>query len=425
MIEQDKYLNGKLYFNLFENTVYVKGVYWHLNDHAMDEKDILYFRKHINILHFVDNEKGIISAMRYNAHLHECNPIVDKLNALEWDGTPRIHRLLPRFLGADECDYTTAVTKMILYGAIQRIMHPGIKFDNCPILADKKQGTGKSTMCKFLALDDKYFCDNLDDMNDSDKAYRKIRTSWIVELGEMVATRNTKEVEKIKAFLSQTYDTYCEKYAIVTENIPRHTIFIGTTNKPEFLPYDPTGQRRFYPVICHGERAEVHPMENEQDTRAYIEQCYAEAMVTGEAEGWPLMLDKKYDEELKRMREASTPDDTRIPVIQQWLDDHEKVETVCTRMIYFDILNRDSRTILSPQKWELQELSDIMNLNIKGWKKYRSPSGDDRKRVAWVNGDYGVQRAWVRDVDTNVDTDVDTNVDKDGFRPATEEEIIF
>ena len=401
IITQDHFMRDKLFFNLLENNVHVSNVFWDMEDHALSGKDILYFRKIINLRHGIDNEKAIISAMTYNAHLHEVNPLEQKLKSLKWDGTPRIHRLFPKYLGAEESEYTTAVTKMVLYGAIQRILQPGVKFDNCAILADRKQGSGKSTICRFLALDDNFFVDDLDDMGDGDKAYRKIRTAWIVELAEMLATRNSKTIETIKAFLSRKSDSYTEKYEVITEKIPRHCIFIGTTNKPEFLPYDPTGNRRFYPVLCDAKKAEIHPLANEAETRAYIEQCYAEAMVTGAEEGWPLEIDHKFDDELERQREASMPDDTRIPIIQEWLDGlSSDYPGVCSRMIYYECLNDDTNkhtsTTKPPEKWELQEISDIMNLNIKGWMKYRSPTGDDRKKIRGSRGSYGVQRAWVR-----------------------------
>lgn len=397
IITEDAYMCDKLFFNEFENNVHVINVFWNREDHVMNDEDIGYIRKSINILYRIDNEKNIISAMSFGARMRKYNPLVDKLKSLQWDGEPRIHNLLHKYLGADRSEYTTAVTKMLLYGAIQRILHPGIKFDNCVIFADRIQGSGKSTMCRLLAMEDKYFCDNLNDLGDSDKAYRKIRTAWIVELGEMVATRNTKTVEEIKAFLSRTHDTYTEKWSTITENVPRHSIFIGTSNKPEFLPNDPTGQRRFYPVLCNGRLAEKHPLENEQETRGFILQCYAEAMVSGESEGWPLTLDKKFDEELARMREASSPDDTRIPVIQEWLDSLDINAAVCSRMIYFECLHKNDEHPRDPEKWELQELSDIMNLSIEGWKKYKSSGGGDRKKIHTAFHDYGGQRAWVRE----------------------------
>jgi predicted P-loop ATPase len=46
----------------------------------------------------------------------------------------------------------------------------------------------------------------------------------------------------------------------------------------DFLPLDRTGNRRFLPVMVYPERAEVHILEDEAASRAYIVQMWAEAM---------------------------------------------------------------------------------------------------------------------------------------------------
>ena len=49
-------------------------------------------------------------------------------------------------------------------------------------------------------------------------------------------------------------------------------------NRQDFLPRDRTGNRRFIPVPVDAELAEVHILDNEEDSRAYIDQLWAEAM---------------------------------------------------------------------------------------------------------------------------------------------------
>lgn len=55
------------------------------------------------------------------------------------------------------------------------------------------------------------------------------------------------EIEGVKNFISKTEDSYRPAYGRVTKNFPRQCIFIGTTNRDEFLK-DDTGGRRFLPV---------------------------------------------------------------------------------------------------------------------------------------------------------------------------------
>ena len=57
-------------------------------------------------------------------------------------------------------------------------------------------------------------------------------------------------------------------------------MFGGTSNALDFLPLDRSGNRRFLPVMVYPERAEVHILDDEAASRAYIEQVWAEAMTT-------------------------------------------------------------------------------------------------------------------------------------------------
>ena len=55
-------------------------------------------------------------------------------------------------------------------------------------------------------------------------------------------------------------------------------MFAGTSNTLDFLPLDRTGNRRFLPVQVQAEAAEVHILEDEAASRAYIGQMWAEVM---------------------------------------------------------------------------------------------------------------------------------------------------
>lgn len=52
----------------------------------------------------------------------------------------------------------------------------------------------------------------------------------------------------------------------------------GTSNVINFLPLDRSGNRRFLPIMCDASKAEVHILENEAESRVYIEQMWAEMM---------------------------------------------------------------------------------------------------------------------------------------------------
>ena len=61
-------------------------------------------------------------------------------------------------------------------------------------------------------------------------------------------------------FIYATYNQYCNSIDI-------------TTFDNMLLRIDRTGNRRFVPVMVNKEKALHHPLENEEEIRAYIEQC--------------------------------------------------------------------------------------------------------------------------------------------------------
>ena len=107
--------------------------------------------------------------------------------------------------------------------------------------------------------------------------YRKLQGHWIIEMSEMIATANAKSIEEIKSFLSKQKETYKVPYETHPADRLRQCVFAGTTNRQDFLPRDRTGNRRFIPIPVDAELAEVHILDNEEVSRAYIDQLWAEA----------------------------------------------------------------------------------------------------------------------------------------------------
>ena len=120
---------------------------------------------------------------------------------LEWDGVSRIAEMLPKYLGADKCEYTTEVMTLLMKAMIHRIYHPGCKYEIMMCLVGG-QGVGKSTLFRLLAIKDEWFSDDLSRLGD-DNVYRKLQGHWLIEMPEMLGTVNTKTVEEIKSFLSR------------------------------------------------------------------------------------------------------------------------------------------------------------------------------------------------------------------------------
>ena len=105
-------------------------------------------------------------------------------------------------------------------------------------------------------------------------------------------------------------------------------------------------------------------MENEEETREYVRQCYAEVMASG---AYTMVLPVEYLETLQNAQEEATPEDTWIGMIQQFLDDSPELTIVCTRLIWHALFAGDQER--EPKRYELnvprKRLSGIIIIHTK------------------------------------------------------------
>ena len=224
----------------------------------------------------------VSAAVEATAQENAYHPIRDYLTGLEWDGVPRLEHWLHDFLGADDSEYTAGVGRMFMIGMVARIMQPGCKNDYMLIL-EGSQGIRKSTACKVLA-GGKYFSDSLPPIRDANKDLSQhLAGKWLIELAEMSATSRA-DCEALKAFLTRTEETYRPAYGRNEVRQPRQCVFIGTTNRSEYLR-DSTGDRRFWPVKCglNGQPIDIESLRDHRD------QLFAEAyhLFQSGAAWWP------------------------------------------------------------------------------------------------------------------------------------------
>lgn len=383
VFQNDPYLAGSLAYNLLAMKTYIVKPLWYdrPEGEAMDDTDMAYIRLYMENNYGLTCKEKIEVAAVLAAHENTFHPVQDYLNQLSWDGTERIRYCLHHFLGSDVDDFNYEVFKLFLMGAISRAFHPGCKFDVMLCLVGG-QGAGKSTFFRFLAVKDEWFSDDLRKLDDKD-VYEKLQGYWIIEMSEMIATANAKSIEEIKSFLSRQKENYRIRYDKFASDKLRKCVFGGTSNTMDFLPLDRSGNRRFLPVMVKTEEAEVHIMADQTESRAYIEQVWAEAMEIYRSGDFELKLPDKMQKMLKDRQQEFMPEDTKAGMIQAFLDSY-KGNTVCSKLLCKEALNH---TYDDPQNWELREICDIMNQSISGWNYFSNPRNF---------ADYGRQRGWER-----------------------------
>ncbi len=344
---------------------------------TMTDTDLHEIECYLEINYDLRSEKAVQKAIDIIANENRYNPILEHLKSLVWDGQPRIRTLLPRFLGAEENDYTEQATLLLMRAALRRLYEPGCKFD-CMICLVGEQGAGKSTFFRFLALKDEWFSDDLKRLED-ENIYRKLQGHWIIEMSEMLATANSRSIEDTKAFLSRQKDTYKIPYDRYPRDFPRQCVFVGTTNSPQFLPFDRSGNRRFIPVRINSEKAQINLLADEAASRAYFEQAWAEMMeIYRTEETHPLTLPEEMQDRLKTLQKEYMPDDPREGVLLSWLE-NKAPDYVCSLMIWREAFEEQGR----PKTWDVREINETMN-RLPDWKPVSS------HRFAA----YGTQRAW-------------------------------
>lgn len=336
---------------------------------------------------YIEQEFGIYSdkkhydALRILFQERSYNPVLEILQNLpKWDGVDRCETFLTKWALADDTPYVHECSRLIFAGGIWRMMLPGCKMDDVVVLIGR-QGGGKSSLIRFLALHDDYFGEIK--TVEGDKATEQLAGKWICEIPELAAFTRAKEVEAVKAFITRQKDSYRKPYDRNVDDRPRRCIFVGSTNNPNFL-VDLTGNRRFYPVQTRSVGYDLFKHENE--CRDYIAQCWAEALSKYNDGNMPNYADEKLVAEYRKAQDNATQDDWRIGAIESYLDDKAVGEFVCVKELMENVLSPDRDHPLNPTPRDSKDIGIIMS-RMDGWQ---------RTEIRRYTAKYGQQRGWIK-----------------------------
>ena len=252
----------------------------------------------------------IFDGLNVVAESHKFHPVRDYLDACEWDGVPRLERLLVDYLGAEDSPYTRAVTRKAFTAAVARIYRPGCKFDYM-LTVRGRQGLGKSALIKKLGGE--WFSDSFTTMQGKE-SYEQVQGVWLMEIGELAGMRKA-EAETIKLFISKTSDRFRPAYGRRIQEFPRQCVFIGTTNEAQFLK-DATGNRRFWVVDTPNT-----PARSMWDdlTPEVVRLVWGEA-VANYRKGEALFLPPELEAAAREIQEVYEEEDPRAGIVAQFLE---------------------------------------------------------------------------------------------------------
>jgi predicted P-loop ATPase len=177
---------------------------------------------------------------------HQCrrNEPRDWMSHLRWDGKERIAKFFPDYFGTPQTLYHHAVGFNFWVGMVARVYKPGCQLDNMVIL-EGKQGIYKSKALE--AIGGKWYMEASEELTSKD-FFVALAGKLIIEIADLDSFSRA-DTTRIKKVITCRTDRYRAPYGRSSQDHPRQSVFVGTTNEQHYLR-DNTGARRFWPMTC-------------------------------------------------------------------------------------------------------------------------------------------------------------------------------
>jgi hypothetical protein len=277
----------------------------------------------------------------------------DEVGAVRLDGHPVADVILKRFFIA----------------AVARAMRPGCDVPWMPVLVGS-QNVGKSAFLRYVTPPQESG-PSWSTTVQQGIGYLKekphiLHAGWIVVLDEVDRYFQRRYVEELKNLISTSSDYSAKKYQNEA-HYPRNFVIAGATNTKTFL-VDPTGNRRFFPIIVNGvvpspqdHRVRIIDLDRLQRDRDSIWAAAYAAYLAGESwtfNSYELSLIQQYIENF-------TADSPVAPLVARVLDTHTTG------------FSKGRRYIL------LSEVLQQMGLEVAQFKSVEGSVTDELKRLGW------------------------------------------
>jgi predicted P-loop ATPase len=243
----------------------------------LDDSDLLAIRIWVEERVTFDIGKDLTNeGVQAAAFTNRFHPVRNYLNALAWDGTPRLDTWLIDFLGVTDTPLHRAYAAKWMISAVKRIFEPGCKADSVLVL-EGPQDIGKSLALETLTTNKAWYTDHISDIGSKDSR-QELHGKWVVEHAEFDRLGKA-EAGRAKAFITTTTDSFRVPYGRTIQPFPRQCVFAVTINPGgdagQYLT-DESGNRRYWAVTC----AETWTDQNLVDFKAL---CAARDQLWGEA----------------------------------------------------------------------------------------------------------------------------------------------
>lgn len=200
---------------------------------------------HLSQRGYTISKDKAIDAAKAAAMANSFHPVVEYLDRVASDDNidaADLEQLGSLFWDTKDSLYDAMIRKTVI-GAVQRVYEPGCMFRTCLVFKGG-QDIGKSTSIRVLASPE-WLTDTAQDKHED--FLLAIHGCWIYELAELDSITSKKEAGALKNDLSSPKDTMRVPYGRAHDTFHRQSIFIGTSNRDDFLR-DETGASRFWVV---------------------------------------------------------------------------------------------------------------------------------------------------------------------------------